>query len=661
MLSVFIYSLLTFFLVMASPFSYSKETESSEDEQETLFSELPSVYTASRHEQPVTKAPAAVDIITAEQIKRYGWRTVSAMLGSLPGFLDTYDRLYDHVGVRGLSLPNDYNIRILVLIDGHRVNENLQDYAGLGQDFLLDVNNIERVEVVRGPGSALYGSSALLAVVNVITQRGRDIQGTRVTADVASYDTQSGQISHGKKFGNGFESLFSASYYHNGGQENLTVQGPTGGTSHFLDGQQVQRFFGKVAYNDLTLSGGYMGRKKYLPTGINGLIFDDAGTFYHDQRTYADLNYQHHFEDDWDLTGRLFWDRYQFDDGLPFSDGSTPPLRIVNNDQWSGQWFGSEFLLSHTFFDSHRFTAGGEFRRNYQQIMTNQNLSPYLSLANTNLSSNVYGAFLQDEWTIKDNLHLQMGGRYDHYDSVGGTLNPRLGLVYEPIAGTNLKLLFGTAFRAPNAFETMYTCCSSTWVCNFHLKPEKMQTYEFVWEQRLNKNFDLRVSPFYNQLTNLIHLAGSGTLADPSQFQNYASVDVTGLESLVKGHYEDIEGFMSYTYQQSTIAGNNNPANVPTHMFKVNITAPIYQDKLFTGLENQYISQRATVAGGHASAYIITNLNLISRHLLPGVELTGGMYNVFDVHYVNPVASPISADVISQDGRNFRLRVNYEF
>ncbi len=117
------------------------------DEQAVLFDELPSVFTASRHLQPVTHAPAAVDIISAKQIRRYGWRTLGAIINSLPGFLNTYERAYQHIGVRGFAPPGDYNTRVLLLIDGHRVNENLQDYPGMGRDFLVDVENIKRVEV----------------------------------------------------------------------------------------------------------------------------------------------------------------------------------------------------------------------------------------------------------------------------------------------------------------------------------------------------------------------------------------------------------------------------------------------------------------------------------------------------------------------------------
>lgn len=652
-----VYSIFSLILLGLCRAAYADEYPSKTDEQALLFSELPSVFTASRHEQPVTKAPASVDIISSEQIKRYGWRTVSAMLGSLPGFISAYDRAYHHTGVRGFAPPGDYNTRILVLIDGHRVNENLQDYAGLGRDFLVDVENIERVEVVRGPASALYGSSALFAVVNVITQRGRDLQGARISGSTGSYDSHQGQVSHGKKFANGLETLFSASYFHSDGHDNLDFPGL--GTAHHQDQEQVERLHGKLTWEDFMLSGSWVGRKKFIPTGTTGTTFGEPQTHYHDRRAYTDLNYHHNFTGDWDLTARAFWDSYEFDDDLPYQ--VSPQQTIINKDHWEGQWVGGEFLVGHTFFDSHRLTFGSEWRYNFRQLMTNKDVDPYFLYANTHQTSNIVGVYLQDEWAILDNLTLEAGGRFDHYDNFGGTFNPRLGLIYQPFEVTTFKLLYGTAFRAPNAFESAYACCEGVtpWIGNPHLTPESIKTYEFVWEQRLNSNFDLHVSFYYNRLSNLINLTVSPE--GIRQFHNQGNAEAHGVETQLVAHFENIEGRLSHTFQQSRVAGAVNPPNAPVHMIKFNISAPIWQNKLFAGYELQYISSRATTIDTHVPEYTTSNLTLLSRRLLPGLELTGGVYNLFDAHYFDPASPPLLPDKIAQDGRNFRIQMSYEF
>lgn len=627
------------------------------DEQALLFAELPSVFTASRHEQPITKAPASVDVISSEQIKRYGWRTVASILGSLPGFISTYDRAYHHVGVRGFAPPGDYNTRILVLIDGHRVNESLQDYAGLGRDFPVDVQNIERVEVVRGPASSLYGSSALFAVVNVITQRGRDLQGVRLSGEVGSFDSHQGQVAYGDKFANGLEAFVSASHYYSDGHDDLPFPGL--GTAHHLDQEEVERLSGKLVWNDFTLSGSWAGRRKFLPTGTTGTAFAAADTNYHDRRAYADLKYHHEFDGGWDTTVRLFWDSYEFDDSLPYRLGSG--RRIINRDVWQGQWFGSEFLVSHTFFDSHRLTVGGEYRRNYQQLMINHDVDPYFVYADNKQTSNIFGIFIQDVWSITDNISLQVGGRYDHYDSFGGTFNPRLGLIFQPWDGTSLKWLYGTAFRAPNAFESFYTCCetSTPWIGNAHLQPEEIETYEFVWEQRLNDYLDLRISPYYNRLKNLIHLTSFTT--GVKQFQNQGNAEAHGVETQLKGRYGNFEGRFSHTYQQSRVGGLDAAPNAPYHMLKFNFSLPVWRDKLLAGLEVQYVSPRATVDNTSTGPYTVSNLTLFSRRWLPGLEVVAGVYNLFNERYADPSSPPLLPNAIPQDGRNWRVRINYEF
>jgi len=159
------------------------------DEEMLLFADIPSVYSASKYEQKVTEAPSKVSIVTAEEIQRYGYQTLADILRSLPGFYTTYDRNYDYIGVRGFGIPGDYDTRLLLLVDGHRINDNVYDSLYSDRGFILDVDLIDRVELVRGPSSSLYGSSAFFGIVNVITKKGRDLNGTEVSAAAGSHDS----------------------------------------------------------------------------------------------------------------------------------------------------------------------------------------------------------------------------------------------------------------------------------------------------------------------------------------------------------------------------------------------------------------------------------------------------------------------------------------
>jgi iron complex outermembrane receptor protein len=137
---------------------------------------------ASKREQDLTAAPSAVTIITSQDITQYGYRTLADVLNSVRGIYATNSRSYSFLGVRGFNRPGDYGGRNLILLDGQRLNEPIFDTAAFGQDFALDADLIDRVEIVRGPGSTLYGSNAFFSVVNVITKRGRDYNHSEASA-----------------------------------------------------------------------------------------------------------------------------------------------------------------------------------------------------------------------------------------------------------------------------------------------------------------------------------------------------------------------------------------------------------------------------------------------------------------------------------------------
>src|SRR5260370_6535735 len=171
------------------------------------------VYGASKFLQKAPDAPASVTVVTAEEIQKYGYRTLADVLRSVPGFYVIYDRNYAYVGVRGLSWPGDYNARILFLLDGHRVNDNIYDGALVGTDFPVELDLIERIEIVRGPSSSVYGTGAFIAVVNVITKRGRDLDSAEISTEAGSWNSYKGRVIYGKRFDSGLETLLSGTFY----------------------------------------------------------------------------------------------------------------------------------------------------------------------------------------------------------------------------------------------------------------------------------------------------------------------------------------------------------------------------------------------------------------------------------------------------------------
>ena len=176
--------------------------------EELMGVDVSTVLGASRYEQRISDAPAPINIITSEDIKRYGYRTMADILNSVPGLYVTYDRNYNYLGSGGFLRQGDYNTRMLLLVDGHRINNNIYDTATIGREFILDVDLIDRIEVIHGPGSSLYGSNAFFGVINVITRTASHIKGLELSGEIASFDTDKERASFGRKFGSGLEMLF---------------------------------------------------------------------------------------------------------------------------------------------------------------------------------------------------------------------------------------------------------------------------------------------------------------------------------------------------------------------------------------------------------------------------------------------------------------------
>jgi iron complex outermembrane receptor protein len=232
---------------------------------QVLFQEIPTVIGASKYEQRTTEAPSYVSIVTAEEIKRYGYRNLAEIVSSVAGFYPNYDRSYNYVGLRGFSLPGDYNTRVLVLLNGHRLNENIYDSTGFGTDGIIDVDLIERVEIIRGPGSSLYGSNAFLGVINIISKRGRNYKGPEVSAAAGSYETYKSRGTYGDRYSNGVELLLSGTYASSQGKDQRYYKeydspDTNNGDAERADGDQNHSLFAAVQYGDFALEGAYSKR-----------------------------------------------------------------------------------------------------------------------------------------------------------------------------------------------------------------------------------------------------------------------------------------------------------------------------------------------------------------------------------------------------------------
>jgi len=648
--------------IMLSPLVLNAQT----GDDMMLFQDIPSVFGASKYEQKVTEAPSSVSIITASEIRQYGYRTLADILKSVRSFYITNDRNYSYVGVRGFGRPGDYNSRILLLIDGHRTNDNIYNQALVGTEALIDIDIIDRIEVIRGPGSSLYGSNAFFAVINIITKRGRDLKGAEVSGEAGSFKTYKGRVTYGNKFQNGVEAIISGAGYDSKGDDRLFFSefndpSTNNGVTENTDYDRYHNLFAKLSFQDFTLEGAYASRTKGIPTGAYGTDFNDPGNKTLDRHGYVDLKYDHSLDGRTDLTARVFYDHFEYKgDYLYYTD---PTILGLNKDLAYGTWLGGDFKLVTKLAEVHRFIAGVEYQGNIQQNQKTYYVGVDPPDLDDKRKSRIWASYIQDEYSILKNLVLNIGARYDHYNTFGGATNPRFALIYNPRENSTFKLLYGSAFRAPNDYELYYYSTNSS-LPNPELKPETIKTYELVYEQFLGSHFRVAAAGYYYTINDLINQDESAPGSGLTIFRNLDEVEARGFELVLENRWTSgLEGRVSYTIQRAKDKMTEQVLeNSPGQLAKLNLTAPLISDKLSAGLEEQYMSRRKTLAGNYTPESYITNITFLTRRLQDRLEASLSLYNVFDKKLSDPVSADLlPLDTVQQDGRSYRVKLTYTF
>jgi outer membrane receptor for ferrienterochelin and colicins len=628
------------------------------DLEELVKIQVRSVYGASKFLQKVTNAPASVSVVSADDIHTYGYRTLADILRGAYGFNATYDRNYEFIGVRGFQRPGDYNSRILVLVDGHRTNDPIYDGASVGTDFPIDVELIDRIEIIRGPSSSIYGTNAFFAVVNIITRKPKGT-GLQVSADRASLDTNRSRVAYGNTFSNGLDLLVSGSVYGSAGQSKLYFPEfdsaeTNSGIAANVDRDSYSRLYTSAAFKGFKFQGVYGSRLKQVPTASFGSVFNDPQTKTIDARGWTDLSY------DRILGGVQFAGRVYYDDQS--YQGWYADAAGTYRDYDNAKWWGTELSGQKTVFSRHNLKAGIEYRDNFGLEQGGAYLGPTTDETmnqgfRDERSSHVAAGYIQDEYTITPYLLLNGGIRHDRYPGFGGTTNPRFGLIVRPREKTALKFLWGQAFRAPNAYELYYQ--SGYIRSNTNLKPENIRTAELAVEHYFADHYRFSAGVHTSHVRNLITQADSEVYG--FGFQNLGATTSKGLELEFEGKWESgVAGRVSYTYQrnregESRIATPNSVRQLAT----ANVSVPVFTRKLIAATDLRLVGSSPTVKGTQTKSFIISNFTLSTGNVFAGFSFYGTVYNAFNANYGYPGAADHTQAILYQDGRTARIGLKY--
>ncbi|MGA8873243.1 MAG: TonB-dependent receptor [Candidatus Acidiferrales bacterium] len=654
--------LASFLLILTGPAAAQQETPDLTNRSLEDLMKI-EVYSASKYMQDASDAPSSVTVVTADEIQKYGYRSLADILESIRGFYITYDRDYSFVGVRGFGRLGDSNNRILVLIDGHQINDNVFGEPYLGTEFLVDVDLIERVEIIRGPSSSLYGADAFFAVINVITRKAPQLKGVEVSFAPASFGTYDGRASYGGQY-RGLDVMLSGTFYNSRGATLFFPQFDSPATNYGVtrntDYESFQHILATISFHGLTLQGLFSARDKGVPTAYYGALFNDPRTQNFDYHQYFDLSYQHSFGDTWNFTARTSYDQARLQAPVAYSTGLPDGSTTVDTYSFRGNWWNSEAKVNWTLFKKHKITLG-------TQVMDNlrQDQGDYTAIGNTFVadpaSSVIWAFYAQDEFAITHTLSLSAGLRYDHYSYFGGTTNPRLGLIYHPFHPTTLKLLYGTAFRAPEPFE-MSPDYGPFYDNNLQLKPETIRSMEGVVEEALGQHFTLEGSVFRNWIDNLISIE-TNPADGQSIYENSGGVNATGVEVELDGRFAGgLQGRASYSYTdtEQPVTHQILP-NSPTQLGKLNLSVPIVHQWLFASLDAQYTSPVQTLAANTVSGFSVFNVTLLGHTLGKHLDVSASVYNILNKKYFDPGRPEDPEDAIQRDGRNFRIKLTGRF
>ena len=342
-----------------------------------------------------------------------------------------------------------------------------------------------------------------------------------------------------------------------------------------------------------------------------------------------------------------------------YEDPAYPGVPIDNWDEAQSDSVGGEVELSRPFGEKHRVTGGIEYRHDLSLKLYNGDVEPPAVYLNEKRTGWTFGSYVQDEYAVMDKVVLNLGLRYDYFDSCGSTLNPRAAIIYNPWTNSTIKALYGQAFRAPNAYEMYYE--STDYAPNPHLDPETIRSYELVLEQGLGRNVRVIGSVFYNDIHDLISFE---TLpGDTYIFQNLDEAVARGFETEMEARWGNgWRARASYTFTDAYDSKSDKElSNSPRHLAKLNCTAPIWSDRLFGTLELVTFSSRKTVAGARLAPECLVNFTLFSQKIVKGLELSASVYNLFDVLYNEPASNDFTQDSIEQAGRTFRVKMTYRF
>ncbi|MFA8341991.1 MAG: TonB-dependent receptor plug domain-containing protein [Rhodothermaceae bacterium] len=643
--------------LFAISFTFSQQVDYRNLSIEELMS-IP-VRVASHTSESLLTAPSSVSLISGKEIEQLGFQNLVEFLNYIPGFVVTrdVDGAHYRISVRGRSTATSESV--LILLNGVPVNSL---FTGGTMRVIPHISsaNIKQVEIIRGPGSAIYGANAFLAVINVIT----GVEKNKITVNAGSYKRKE----FSANFTNNIDEIKVtgfAEYYEDRGEDYSNVFDERGNLIETNDPESGLTASLQIKYKSFKMI-----LSHYVKFRENFFVFGDIENNTNRQKsslTIANLFYDHKFSKKVNLrlnTSAMF---DKLDEKFLLTPAGVGPFKqnFIGGPQlesFKGR-FNAEVdytvsknlnILSGFFFESTGF-------QKIESLFSHHplNLTPYGTIKLIDDQSILYipdekrfiiGGYVQSRWEINSALRIFAGIRFDNYNDFGSTFSPRFSAIYETKFNSVFKVMYGEAFRAPNYIE-LYNKNVPTRIGNPDLDPEKIRTYEFSYTYN-NKDFLCNITYFKNDISNLIILGDErpDIPENPLNAPQYTQIDKTihrsGIESEINlkiAKFLDITGSYTHLFERDdTVPENFFSAAVNLKYKKINFNI------------NSFFREKTETVKDQDS-YIVVNTK-IKYSFTPKLHLNLHVNNLFDEEFytVN------SAMIYGVPNKGRKIRAGFE-
>ncbi len=673
---------------------------SEEDELAQAYGDKAFVSIATGARQPLSRAPAVTSVITAEDISKMGATDLASALEMVTGMhvgrgAFSYTPIYI---VRGIY--NATNIQILILLNGVPYTTPVSGGAG-AQLGSLPLEHVARIEIIRGPASALYGADAYSGVINVITKTNAEVSGLQIGSRLGSFRSKDAWLQYGGKIG-GFD---IASYLRvgstDGSKEIVSADAQTGrdiifGTHASLapgplnTGSDKTDFSLDLAKDQWRWRLNYIGRDNIGSGAGIASALDPIGKNL-ERRLINDLSWTDlQLAAGWGAGVQISYVQLKqgVSDHLRLSPPGTrlptglfPDGQIGHPEIHEHQLRGSAFVnysglsghklrlgLGHDDLDLYRTVTIKNYVFNAAAVPTPtgpianySEIQPFLMPQRRKLNY----IYLQDEWQLANDWTITSGIRHDRYSDFGSTTNPRLAVVWKASYTLTAKLLYGSAFRAP-AISEAYSLNNPVLRGNPNLQPETIRTLEAAlsWQMRPDTQWNINI--FQYRMKDIISGVPNAVAGVGAIYANVGSQKGSGLElELRTDAIKDWHFNANYAYQHSTNLANGADAGyAPHHHFYLRADWK-FSDQWQASTQINYVGDRRRTFGDKRPAvadYTSVDLSLRSNQLAGHWQLSASIRNLFNADIREPSLAPgaIPND-LPQPRRNAYLQASYSF